>query len=169
LVTAGTNVTITGSGTSGSPYVINSSGSGGTDSGRNAGFGLAKNISSTTVTFSLDTTLAGTLNGIHSRNYNDLRYLQIGATAGVDLTGTYPNPTLTGVISAGSCTNCNLTYDAKGRLLVATNGSGGTGGFNSNIGSGYRWVIPNSNQIKTVFPSFGQLIDSTSNTNALTT
>jgi hypothetical protein len=168
LITAGTNVTITGSGTSGSPYVINSSGSGGTDSGRNAGFGLSKNISSTTVTFSLDTTLGGTLNGIHSRNYNDLRYLQIGATAGGDLTGTYPNPTLATVISAGSCTNCNLTYDAKGRLLVATNGSGGTGGFNSNIGSGYRWAVPNSNQIKTVFPSFGQLIDSTSNTNALT-
>lgn len=33
--------------------------------------------------------------------------------------------TLASVISAGSCTSCNLSYDAKGRITVAANGSGG--------------------------------------------
>jgi carbohydrate esterase-like sialic acid-specific acetylesterase len=39
---------------------------------------------------------------------------------------------------------------------------------NSNIGSGYRWAVPNTNNIKTVFASNTILWDSTSNSNALT-
>lgn len=34
--------------------------------------------------------------------------------------------TLASVVSAGSCTLCNITYDAKGRITVANNGSAGT-------------------------------------------
>ena len=61
-ISAGTNVTISGVGTLGSPYVINSTGGGGgTDSAVLAGFGLKKTTVSTAITLSLDTTLKDTV------------------------------------------------------------------------------------------------------------
>ncbi len=43
-------------------------------------------------------------------------------------TGTLPDARLSNIIGVGSCTNCNITWDAHGRITVATNGSGGGGG-----------------------------------------
>lgn len=45
---------------------------------------------------------------------------------------------------------------------------GGSGNTNSNIGAGYRWAVPNTNNIKTLFGTANLVIDSTTNANALT-
>ena len=41
---------------------------------------------------------------------------------------------LASTITAGSCTNCNLSYNDQGQLTVAANGTGGGGGFPSIAG-----------------------------------
>lgn len=46
--------------------------------------------------------------------------------------------------------------------------SGGSGNTNSNVGSGFRWAVPNTNNIKTFFGSTYIGLDSTTNANALT-
>lgn len=74
---------------------------------------------------------------------------------------------LSDVVTAGSCTNCTVSFTADGRAASFSTGSSG-GNTNSNIGSGYRWAVPNTNNIKTVFNSNTIAWDSTSNTNGLT-
>jgi hypothetical protein len=46
--------------------------------------------------------------------------------------------------------------------------AGGGGNDNVNVGSGYRILIPGTQEIKTLFPKWGNSIDSTTNSDALT-
>ena len=66
--------------------------------------------------------------------------------------------TLTSVISGGTCTNCNLSFDAKGRITVAASGSGGGGsGTVTTVGAGNLsplFTSSTANPTTTPFTSF---------------
>jgi lysophospholipase L1-like esterase len=65
-----------------------------------------------------------------------------------------------------SGTTLRIITIGKDTFSVTLPGSGGN--TNSNIGSGFRLAVPNTNNIKTVFAGLNLLLDSSTNTNALT-
>src|SRR6266404_5138908 len=93
---------------------------------------IAIDTLSTSTVNPFQVTAGGTANGIRVDTTGKLSIIGTGSilasditgiTAAGDLTGTYPSPTLAILLSASSCTNCNLTYDSKGRITVAASGS----------------------------------------------
>jgi hypothetical protein len=68
-----------------------------------------------------------------------------------------------GVKSLVAGTNITLTPTDSTITINST----ASGNPNSNIGSGYRLAIPNTNNIKSLFFTYGGTIDSTTNSNAL--
>jgi hypothetical protein len=95
-------------------------------------------------------------NTVGTANAADLTVAQVNAILPVFTTvlnGLVPAPT----VVAGKVLGDNGTW--------VTNGTGNT---NTNVGSGYRWAIPGSNQVKTFVSGYGIIVDSTSNANTLT-
>lgn len=70
--------------------------------------------------------------------------------------------TLTGAVPAPTTVTGKVLSDAG---TWVTNGTGNT---NTNVGPGFRWAIPNTNQIKTFNPTLGLIADSTTIANTIT-
>lgn len=154
---AGSNVTLTLQ--TDSSILIASSGSGGI----------------TTNTATIDTVLR--LGGTSTRN---MSVGQITSTATPFSAYTsklkvVTQDTTTGILSHSNIQFIDTAGISTGKIVywngtsfaVETNSGGGAGNPNSNIGSGYRFAVPTTNNIKTLF-CVGCSLDSTTNANALT-
>jgi len=71
------------------------------------------------------------------------------------------------LLTAGSCTGCELTIDSKGRITSFATGPGGATN-NTNIGTGFRPVNAITQEMRTYFGGFGIRLDSVSNADGIT-
>lgn len=65
-------------------------------------------------------------------------FLNFGSTLAATDDGTNTNVNLPSIVGAGSCTLCNFSFDAYGRVTSASSTPGGT----LTLGSGYQQLIP---------------------------
>jgi hypothetical protein len=73
----------------------------------------------------------------------------------LDCSGCVSDADLADVISPASCTNCNLTYDADGRIIAAANGSGGGAAFDPALINDTTWGNNTDSAISWTFNSSG--------------
>lgn len=74
---------------------------------------------------------------------------------------------LSSLVSAGSCSGCNLNIDINGRITSYADGAGGATN-NVNVGSGIRPVNVSTQEMRTYFNGFGIRLDTVSNANGIT-
>lgn len=81
--------------------------------------------------------------------------------------GTAPTSNISGAILYAESGELKVR-DSGGNITTLSDPAGGSGTDNANVGSGYRWVKPTSQEIKTFFDGLYLDIDSSSNTDGLT-
>jgi trimeric autotransporter adhesin len=122
---------------------------------------------------------------LNSDNSGSLRFMDslytiprfiIDSSGKIGINNATPTERLdvTGNIRFSGALMPNNAAGAAGQFLTSA-GAGlpptwtaATSYFNTNLGTGYRWAVPGSNNIKTLFNGYAIAIDSTTNTNGLT-